>query len=65
MPRYAIRPKMPYYDEKVEDDVLMPETLTVIEDDDAEDTGILDAQGNAIYRMSERVPAGFRAKRDD
>ena len=65
MPRYTIRPKMPYWDEEAEGDILMPETLTVIEDDDAVDTGLMDAHGNAIYRTSERVPAGFRSRRGD
>jgi hypothetical protein len=55
---------MPYWDEEVEGDVLMPETMTVIEDDDAVDTGLMDTQGNTIYRTSERVPAGFQVKRD-
>lgn len=63
MPMYIVRPRMPYWDEDVERDVLMPETMVVVEDDDDVDTGLVDARGYAIYRTSERVSAGFRTGR--
>lgn len=63
MTRYIVRPRMPYWDEQVEYDILMPETLTVIEDDDSEDTGLVDSRGSPIYRCSERVAAGFKPRK--
>lgn len=34
-------------------------TMQVIENDDLEDTGILDSNGNPLYRARERVKTGF------
>ena len=36
-----------------------PRTITVHEDDEPKDTGLLDANGTPIYRVRERVPFGF------
>jgi hypothetical protein len=37
-----------------------PQTITVHESRDASDTGLVDAAGVRIYRVSDRVPMGFR-----
>ena len=31
----------------------------LVEDDQPEDAGLLDADGNPIFRASERIPMGF------
>jgi len=46
------------YSVEMDDDV-MDVHLTVFETDDAEPTGILDANGVELWRVSERVPLGF------
>lgn len=38
-----------------------PDTLTVHEDNEPVDTGLLDEHGNSIYRLRDRVPVGYRA----
>lgn len=37
-------------------------TMFVVEDDTPQPTGLLDAQGNQLYRASPRRPIGFTAK---
>lgn len=50
------KPKMHY------DDVWAEEQLSiqVIEGDDWSDTGLLDANGNTIYRYADKLPVGYR-----
>lgn len=59
MSRYFTRPKMAAWvaPSEVEIEAAAPASVTVWPDD-ARDTGILDADGNAIM-ASERVPLGF------
>lgn len=54
------RPRASYWDDAVEELVLMPESLTVHEPEDAEWTGLLDQDGNDICRV--RDPIGFRLR---
>ena len=37
-------------------------TITVIEDDETIDTGLVDVDGNSIYRVLQKVPIGYRLK---
>lgn len=63
MPRYiALRPRAGYDHDSMEawDDA---HGITVFEPDDAPvETGLLDAQGNPLYRVQERAAIGFRVK---
>jgi hypothetical protein len=44
----------------LDDDVLLPETMTVIEEDAGPKyTGLLDASGNPIYRVPDDKVFGF------
>lgn len=43
-----------------EDENPQQTTVTVIEDDDARYTGLLDKDGNELVWQPERVPVGFR-----
>jgi len=46
----------------LEQDCPDPPCLVVYEDDSPEPTGLLDAQGNELYRVDEREPIGFRVR---
>ena len=59
--RYVSRPKT-YWDAELEQEVVSPTTLTVHEDHEPEFTGLLDKQGNPIYRVRDVSPIGFRSK---
>lgn len=61
MIRYISRPVkirqnvQPYYEEEF----LHVPDVRVFEDDDPQETGLLDARGNTIYRVKERGKLGF------
>lgn len=63
MPRYvaiARKPKASYFDGDLGCEIHAPEHLTIYEAEDApRDTGLLDANGTPLYRMSDRQPIGF------
>lgn len=63
MPRYvAMRPRSGYDPDSMEawDDA---HGITVFDPDDAPvETGLLDANGNPLYRINDRRPIGFRVK---
>lgn len=58
--KYLSKPARQYWEESWQE----PKTsITVIEEDDRpQDTGLLDADGNRLYRVKERRPIGFTAK---
>lgn len=60
MPKYvAIRPRSARWSDIVEDDV-MDDVCTVYEEDDyPTETGLVDATGTPIYRLSEKRPIGY------
>ena len=66
MPKYVARKRKPksasFDDWDWLDDVGGPDNMTVYESDDEECTGILDASGTPLYRVSERQPMGFNLK---
>ena len=59
MAGYVTVPRSYTDDGEYEDAPLLP-ALTVFEEDDLVDTGILDASGNRLYRRRERVRMGYR-----
>lgn len=61
MPKYTTkRPRARWCDE-IEMDVMDPAPLTVYEpDDEPAPTGLLDAQGNELFRVRERNPIGYK-----
>ena len=61
MKRYITKPRAVWVSELEEECPDMP-ALTVFEPDgEPQPTGILDAQGNELFRMLERKPIGFRS----
>lgn len=48
------------WDDLSADDYEPTRTIAVIVEDDAVDTGLLNADGTKIYRVRDRVPVGFR-----
>lgn len=59
--RYVSRPKRAYYYSEVVGNVLAPQSITVVEVGEShEETGLLDARGNPLYRVKDQI--GFRAK---
>lgn len=59
MTRYVSRPRSSY-----DDDTPILTGSTVYEADSSpERTGLLDAAGNPLFRVQDRVPLGFHAKR--
>ena len=62
--RYIVHPRRPrtaWFDD--EDDMVYvstPQSLLVyLKDDEPQETGLLDAQGNELFRDDERDPIGF------
>ena len=52
-----------YYDYSVGDNVLMPDSCTVMETDKSPfETGLLDATGTPLYRVPETVKIGFHLR---
>ena len=58
MPRYTSRPRSDWWDDDWTAD-RQPTTVTVHEEDDPVNTGILDKDGNPIYRMPEKGKLGY------
>lgn len=54
---YVTGPRV-YWNDDLEMDVFDPPSLTVIDDRDCVDTGLVDELGNPLYRV--RDPIGFR-----
>ena len=48
-----------YWSDDLEMDVVEPANLTVFEDNDPIDTGLLDADGNKLYRYPDKQKLGF------
>jgi hypothetical protein len=62
MPRYVTRALVSIEDDLCSEDRETPRSIVVHVSDDTVDTGLVDALGVRIYRVSDRVPMGFRAR---
>ena len=64
MNRYITKPHARWCDD-LECEVAEPGPLVVFEPDgDPQPTGLLDAHGNELYRVSDRRPIGYRPPND-
>lgn len=59
MRRYTTKPRAIWVEDLGEECPDLPQ-ITVYEDDCPQSTGLLDAQGNELYRVDEKEPIGFK-----
>jgi hypothetical protein len=56
-------PRASYYDSAVDDYIHMPDSVTIFEQDNAPVySGLLNASGEALYKVEEKVKLGFHIR---